>query len=129
VLGADTIVIVEGRILGKPQDLAQATAFLQQLSGRTHEVRTAIALAVPGGRAAVVHTSVCSSRVTLRALDAEQIARYCASGEPFDKAGGYAIQGRAAMFIEKLEGSYSGVVGLPLAETATLLARAGVRLL
>jgi septum formation protein len=129
VLGADTIVIVEGRILGKPQDPAQATSFLQQLSGRTHEVRTAIALAVPGRRDTVIHTSVCSSLVTLRMLDAEQIARYCASGEPFDKAGGYAIQGRAAIFIDKLEGSYSGVVGLPLAETACLLARAGVHLL
>jgi septum formation protein len=67
--------------------------------------------------------------VTLRTIDAAEIARYCSSGEPFDKAGGYAIQGRAAIFVERIEGSYSGVVGLPLAETASLLARAGVRLL
>lgn len=129
VLGADTIVIVDDRMLGKPTDARQATEFLKLLSGRTHEVRTAVALAVPGGRQHALHASVCTSLVTMRALDDAEIARYCASGEPFDKAGGYAIQGRAAIFISKLEGSYSGVVGLPLAETATLLARAGIRLL
>jgi len=129
VLSADTIVTVDGDILGKPQDAEQAAQFLQRLSGRTHEVQTAIALAVPTGRTSNLWTSLCTTRVTMRALDAGEIARYCASGEPFDKAGGYAIQGRAAIFIERIEGSYSGVVGLPLAETAALLARAGVRLL
>ncbi|HXY05558.1 MAG TPA: Maf family protein [Burkholderiaceae bacterium] len=129
VLSADTIVTIDGDILGKPQDAEQAAQFLQRLSGRTHEVLTAIALAVPSGRTSNLWTSLSTSRVTMRALDAGEIARYCASGEPFDKAGGYAIQGRAAIFIDRLEGSYSGVVGLPLAETSALLARAGVRLL
>jgi len=129
VLSADTIVTVDGDILGKPQDAEQAAQFLQRLSGRTHEVQTAVALAVPSGRTNTVWTSLSTSRVTMRALDAGEIARYCASGEPFDKAGGYAIQGRAAIFIDRIEGSYSGVVGLPLAETAALLARAGIRLL
>ena len=129
VLSADTIVLVDGDILGKPADTQQATQFLQRLSGRTHEVQTAVALAVASGRTSNLWSSLCVSRVTMRVLDAGEIARYCASGEPFDKAGGYAIQGRAAIFIDRLEGSYSGVVGLPLAETAALLARAGVRLL
>jgi len=129
VLSADTIVTVDGDILGKPQDAEQAAEFLQRLSGRTHEVLTAVALAVPSGRTSNMWTSLSTTRVTMRTLDSGEIARYCASGEPFDKAGGYAIQGRAAIFIERIEGSYSGVVGLPLAETAALLLRAGVRLL
>ncbi len=132
VLGADTVVIVDGQILGKPQDVRQATEFLERLSGRTHEVRTAVALALPrppADRRNAAWTSVSVSQVTLRPVAAAEIQAYCASGEPFDKAGGYGIQGRAAIFIERLEGSYSGVVGLPLAETATLLARAGVHLL
>jgi len=129
VLSADTIVVVDGDILGKPQDGPQAAQFLERLSGRTHQVQTAIALAVPSGRTSTVWTSLSTSQVTMRTIDAGEIARYCTSGEPFDKAGGYAIQGRAAIFIERLEGSYSGVVGLPLAETASLLTRAGVRLL
>ncbi len=129
VLSADTVVIVDGDILGKPQDADQAANFLQRLSGRTHEVLTAVALAVPGGRTNNLWTSLSTSKVTLRALDAGEIARYCASGEPFGKAGGYAIQGRAAIFIDRIEGSYSGIVGLPLSETAALLSRAAVRLL
>jgi len=130
VLSADTIVIVDGQMLGKPQDAQQAAKYLEKLSGRTQEVRTAVALALPpGGPSVTVWTSLSTSHVTLRTIDAAEIARYCSSGEPFDKAGGYAIQGRAAIFVERIEGSYSGVVGLPLAETASLLARAGVRLL
>ncbi|HXW64035.1 MAG TPA: nucleoside triphosphate pyrophosphatase [Burkholderiaceae bacterium] len=129
VLSADTVVTIDGDILGKPQDADQAAQFLQRLSGRTHEVLTAIALAVPSARTHNIWTSLSTSRVTLRALDAGEIARYCASGEPFGKAGGYAIQGHAALFIDRIEGSYSGIVGLPLAETAALLGRAGVRLL
>jgi len=132
VLGADTVVIVDGDILGKPQDVQQAARFLERLSGRTHEVRTAIALAVPRqapDRYHGVATAVSVTQVTMRTMDALEIQNYCASGEPFDKAGGYAIQGRAAIFIERIEGSYSGVVGLPLAETASLLGRAGVRVL
>jgi len=132
VLGADTTVIVDDTILGKPQDAAEASAFLQRLSGRTHEVRTAVALAVPRGpseRSFAIWTLVSVTRVTLRPLEAGEIAAYCASGEPYDKAGGYGIQGRAAIFIDRIDGSYSGVVGLPLAETAALLHRAGVHLL
>ncbi len=129
VLGADTIVILDGQILGKPHDAAQAAQTLERLSGRTHEVRTAVALAVPSGRSHSLWTCVCASQVTMRAITPLEVERYSASGEPFDKAGGYAIQGRAAIFIERIEGSYSGVVGLPLADTASLLTRAGVALL
>jgi septum formation protein len=132
VLGADTVVIVDGDILAKPQDAQQAARFLERLSGRTHEVRTAIALALPRpapDRHHSIATAVSITQVTMRTMDTQEIQNYCASGEPFDKAGGYAIQGRAAIFIERIEGSYSGVVGLPLAETASLLGRAGVRIL
>jgi len=130
VLGADTVVIVDGDILGKPQDIQQAARFLERLSGRTHEVRTAIALALPAPeRHHTIATAVSITQVTMRTMEAQEIQNYCASGEPFDKAGGYAIQGRAAIFVERIEGSYSGVVGLPLAETASLLGRAGVRIL
>jgi septum formation protein len=129
VLAADTIVLLDGEVLGKPENAAQAARFLRRLAGRTHEVRTAVALAAAPGLnvAPLVATSV--SHVTMRPISDEEIDRYGASNEPLDKAGGYAIQGRAAIFIEKLEGSYSGVVGLPLAETAALLARAGIRVL
>jgi len=129
VLAADTIVLLDGEVLGKPENAAQAARFLRRLAGRTHEVRTAVALAAAPGLnvAPLVATSV--SQVTMLPLSDEEIDRYGASNEPLDKAGGYAIQGRAAIFIEKLEGSYSGVVGLPLAETAALLTRAGIRVL
>jgi septum formation protein len=129
VLGADTIVMVDGDILAKPQGAAQAAAFLRRLSGRTHEVATAVAVALPARAGPSLLAALSVSRVTMRALDDAEIERYCATGEPFNKAGGYAIQGRAAIFVDRLEGSYSGVVGLPLAETAALLAAAGVRLL
>jgi septum formation protein len=129
VLSADTVVVVDGTILGKPKDAAEAARFLTLLSGRTHEVFTAVALALPGTGPTSLWSRLSRSTVTLRAIDAAEVARYTATGEPFDKAGGYAIQGRAAIFVEKLEGSYSGVVGLPLAETAALLARAGIRLI
>jgi len=132
VLGADTVVVVDGDILPKPQDARQAARFLERLSGRSHEVRTAVALAMPrapSGQHHGVGIAVSATLVTMRTLDPVEIQNYCASGEPFDKAGGYAIQGRAAIFIERIEGSYSGVVGLPLAETAFLLGQAGVRLL
>jgi len=129
VLAADTVVVLDGEVLGKPEGKVEAARFLRRLSGQTHEVRTAVALAAaPAPNAApLVVTSV--SRVRLRALDDGEIERYCASNEPLDKAGAYAIQGRAAVFIEYIEGSYSGVVGLPLFETAALLERAGVRVL
>jgi septum formation protein len=129
VLAADTVVVVDGQILGKPENAVQAAQFLRQLSGRTHEVRTSVALAAAPGPNVTPMMATSVSRVTLRTLSEEEVQRYCDSNEPLDKAGGYAIQGRAAIFVAKLEGSYSGVVGLPLAETALLLMRAGIRVL
>lgn len=127
VLSADTIVVVDGTILGKPKDATEAARYLTLLAGRTHEVLTAVALALPGGGTSALWSRLSSSTVSLRPIDAAEVARYAATGEPLDKAGGYAIQGRAAIFVDKIEGSYSGIVGLPLAETAALLARAGIR--
>jgi septum formation protein len=123
VLAADTVVVVEGDVLGKPANPEEAAAFMRRLSGRTHEVRTAIALAIQGP----VLTDVSVSTVRFRALEDAEIRRYCATSEPYDKAGGYGIQGLAAIFIERIEGSYTGVMGLPLYETAQLLAKAGIR--
>ena len=124
VLGADTIVIAAGTVMGKPADRQQAIAMLQALSGSTHEVITAVALAGE-------HESVCSqcSRVTFRRLTRQECEAYWDSGEPCDKAGGYAIQGLAAMFITRLDGSYSGVMGLPLYETTELLKSFGIVIL
>jgi nucleoside triphosphate pyrophosphatase len=121
VLGADTEVVLDGQALGKPADAAGAVAMLTALSGRTHEVLTAVAVRWQAQLVAAVSTS----RVTLRAIARDEIERYVATGESFDKAGGYAIQGRAAVFVQHLEGSYSGVMGLPLHETAEILARIG----
>jgi septum formation protein len=123
VLGADTAVVLGGAILGKPSDHAEAAAMLERLSGRTHRVLTAVAVRHAGG----LETRLSSTEVRFRATTAEERRAYCATGEPFDKAGGYGIQGYAAVFVEELKGSYSGVVGLPLFETAALLARCGVR--
>jgi len=124
VLGADTTVVLGGEILGKPEDPAHARDLLGRLSGRRHEVLTAVALA---GGSQGVRLSV--SRVWFRRLSAPEREAYCASGEPLDKAGGYAIQGRAAAFVRRLDGSYSGVMGLPLFETAELLREAGIDVL
>jgi septum formation protein len=129
VLAADTVVILDGAVLGKPLDRAQATDFLQRLSGRTHEVRTTVALGRLSGNTTHVLRATSVSTVTFRTLTAAEIERYCASGEPYDKAGGYAIQGLAAVFAERIEGSYSGVMGLPLFETANLLKQAGINVL
>ena len=98
---------------------------MRKLSARTHEVRTAVALAMEGS----LTTATSVSHVSLRALSSEEIERYCATTEPYDKAGGYAIQGLASIFVERLEGSYSGVMGLPLFETARLLSQAGLKVL
>jgi len=125
VLAADTVVILDGEILPKPTDRAQAAEFMRRLSGRTHEVRTAVALAIEGP----VLTATSVSQVAFRALDDAEIQRYCATAEPYDKAGGYGIQGLASVFIERIEGSYSGVMGLPLFETARLLGQAGLKVL
>jgi nucleoside triphosphate pyrophosphatase len=121
-LGADTTVVVDGIMFGKPQTQAQGIAMLASLSGRVHEVLSAVALADTRGVAIAVSTSA----VRFRALSAEECRAYWQSGEPHGKAGAYAIQGLAAAFIESLHGSYSGVMGLPLFETAALLQAAGV---
>jgi septum formation protein len=125
ILAADTAVTLGGAIFGKPGGIEEAVSFLQTLSGKTHEVYTAVALEWEGR----VHQALSVSRVTFRSLAAEEIGSYIATGEPYDKAGGYAIQGRAASFIERLEGSYTGVMGLPLFETAQLLGSIGWRAL
>jgi len=121
VLGADTEVVLDGVIFGKPADIDAARAMLAKLAGRTHEVITAVAVRFDDD----TEVAVSISQVTLRKLSSREIERYLQTAEPFDKAGGYAIQGRAAAFITRIEGSYSGVMGLPLAETAELLARIG----
>jgi septum formation protein len=122
VLGADTTVVVDGAMFGKPRGRAHGLAMLASLSGREHEVLSAVALADARG----VAIAVSASTVRFRALSAEECGAYWDSGEPHDKAGAYAIQGLAAAFIESLHGSYSGVMGLPLFETAALLRDAGV---
>lgn len=125
VLGADTEVVLDGDVFGKPRDADDAIRMIKRLSGRTHQVMTAVAIRFRD----VTEVDVAVSKVTLRRLGAAEIERYVASGEPLDKAGAYAVQGRAAAFIARIEGSYSGIVGLPLCETATLLARIGVPVL
>ena len=122
VLGADTAVVLDGRILGKPENREDALAMLADLSGREHQVLTAVALS-DGQR---VHSLCVTSKVRFRAISAEEAQRYWASGEPVDKAGGYAIQGLGAVFVTGLSGSYSAVVGLPLSETAELLGQFGI---
>ncbi len=117
VLGADTSVVLDQHILGKPADRADGLAMLAALSGRTHRVMTAVALA---SRSAC-EVRVVISEVTFRTIDEAEAERYWDSGEPADKAGGYAIQGWGAVFVSQLHGSYSAVVGLPLCETAQLI--------
>lgn len=122
VLGADTAVVLDGRILGKPQDQAEAQAMLLGLAGREHEVLTAIAL-LDGQRC---ESRVVRSLVRFRPIDQAEASAYWASGEPNDKAGGYGIQGLGAVFVSGLNGSYSAVVGLPLCETCELLGHFGI---
>lgn len=122
VLGADTTVALVDRILGKPEDAADAAAMLRSLSGTTHEVLTAVALRTHNGCDSVLSLS----RVRFAEMSEAQIAAYVATGEPMDKAGSYGIQGLGGLFAEHLEGSFTGVMGLPLHETATLLARHGL---
>lgn len=125
VLAADTTVAVGAEILGKPDSAGAAVAMLNLLSGRTHQVFTAVAVAWNDR----IELALSESKVTMRALTNEEIAHYVGLEEPMDKAGGYAVQGRAAIFIERIEGSYSGVMGLPLFETAKLLSGAGLVLI
>ncbi len=122
LLAADTVVEIDGRILGKPRDEAHAAHMLNRLSGRRHRVISAVALHGDAGISAIESIS----QVDFRLLEADEISAYWRTGEPRDKAGGYAIQGRAAIFVRGLSGSYSGVMGLPLYETAELLRAIGI---
>lgn len=121
VLAADTTIELAGTIIGKPENPEHAVDILQQLSGRSHRVLTAVAV----GRDDDIADALSESEVRFRPLDIAEIRRYVATGEPLDKAGAYAIQGRAAMYIADIRGSYSGIMGLPLFETAELLKRYG----
>lgn len=125
VLAADTVVVAGRRIIGKPSGRNEAIEMLRLLSGRSHKVFTAVSVA----RAGRLEQRLSISTVRFKPLTEHEIQHYVATGEPLDKAGAYAIQGRAAAFIEKIEGSYSGVMGLPLYETTQLLAMFGVEVL
>jgi len=120
VLGSDTVVAVDARIFGKPRDRDDALAMLAALSGREHRVLTAVALALPDA-AGTTSEALSETRVRMRSIAPAEAAAYWATGEPAGKAGAYAIQGLGAVFIEQIRGSYSGVMGLPLYETARLL--------
>ena len=122
VLGADTVVVLDGEILGKPSSMDDAARMLGLLSGRTHEVITAFALLGAGSR----QEEAVMTKVSLRALDEETIGRYAESGEPMDKAGAYAIQGMGGSLVDRVEGSYTNVVGLPVAEVLKVFMRCGV---
>jgi septum formation protein len=124
VLAADTVVEIDGEVLGKPVDDADATAMLGRLAGREHRVSTGFALLAPGG--ALSAADVVVTRVRFRPLAAGAIAAYVASGEPEGKAGGYAIQGRGAALIERIDGSLTNVIGLPLVEVGLALQQAGL---
>ncbi len=124
LLAADTTVILGDDILGKPQSRNEAIAMLHRLSGTRHEVRTALALV----HNETVIEAVSVTQVYFAPLSVQQIERYCDTGEPFDKAGAYGIQGPAGVFVERIEGSYTGVMGLPVYETAQLLRHAGIEL-
>ena len=125
VIGADTVVVLAGKVYGKPADAAAAARMLAELAGRTHSVWSGVAV-VGRGRCFV---EAVETRVTLSGLSPEQIGRYVATGEPLDKAGAYAVQGIGALFVERIEGCYFNVVGLPLQALSRLLARAGLELL
>ncbi len=125
VLAADTTVVVDGRILGKPSGYAEAVEMLRTLSGRTHDVLTSVAVRHHDDTWQLTQRS----EVRVAALPEALIHAYCMSTEPYDKAGGYAIQGMAAVFIEHISGSHSGIMGLPLFETVQLLRQAGIRIL
>lgn len=125
VLGSDTIVELDGEVFGKPADIEQAESMLAKLSGRVHNVHTALAIKT----AEAEYSALSSSQVEFAVLSNEMIKAYVATGEPLDKAGSYGIQGMAAQFVKKLNGSYSGVMGLPLFETAELLARVQIKVL
>jgi septum formation protein len=125
VLAADTSVVIDGRILGKPADLKEAIEMLTTLSGRTHQVLTSVAVKHLDELWQITQ----KSDVAFTKISDDTIRAYCATSEPYDKAGGYAIQGLAALFVQDIAGSYSGIMGLPLFETAQLLQQAGLRVL
>jgi septum formation protein len=125
VLVADTSVILDGAILGKPASLADAEAMIGRLAGRTHEVWTRFAIGAPTNEARVLHAETVITRVTFRALTPERIRRYAESGEGDDKAGSYAVQGLGAALVARIEGSYSNVVGLPATEVVVALENLG----
>ena len=125
VLGADTTVIVRDEVLEKPVDEADALRMLLKLQGRTHQVVTSVALAA-GDR---IHQATDVTNVGFRRMSEDYLRAYVATGEPLDKAGAYAVQGRAAAFVRRISGSYSGIMGLPLAEAAELLQRFGIDVL
>ena len=122
VIAADTVVVAEGVILGKPQDAEDAVAMLKQLSGKTHKVLTGIAVSYAGEMLA----EVCETKVVFRDLTDEEIKKYVATGEPLDKAGAYGIQEKGAVLVEKIDGCYNNVVGLPLTRMQLILAKLGV---
>jgi septum formation protein len=121
VLSADTTVALDSQILSKPSNREEAMSFLRQLSGKTHQVHSAVAVMLDQR----VELALSTTDVLFRQLEEEEIRQYVVSGEPQDKAGAYAIQGRAAVFVRSIAGSYSGVMGLPLYETSQLLAKFG----
>jgi len=125
VLGSDTAVVLDERVFGKPQGLDDAVRMLLELSGRTHVVMTGVAVRSAQGVASTISTT----KVRFREIGRDEALAYWHSGEPRDKAGAYGIQGRGGVFVEAIEGSYSGVVGLPVFETARLLERAGLEIL
>jgi septum formation protein len=122
-IGSDTIVLLDGKILGKPESRGEAESMLQALSGQTHHVYSAVALALEPDR---VLDTLNITAVTFGTMPEEWISRYCAGDEPMDKAGAYAVQGGAGQYIRHIDGSYSGVMGLPLFETAELLRNGGL---
>lgn len=126
VVGADTAVVVDGRVLGKPRDEAEILTHLGWLSGRAHDVLSAVAVVYGSTASPQVEVRLCPSRVWFRALAPAECKAYRATGEPLDKAGSYGIQGLAAAFVTRLEGNWSAVVGLPLPDTVELLERAGL---
>jgi septum formation protein len=125
VLASDTTVTLDGLILGKPANMEDAVSTLKLLSGRTHQVLTSVAVMANGQ----MFEAMQRSEVTFGELSGQTLRAYCALSEPYDKAGGYAVQGYAAQFIERITGSYSGIMGLPLFETTQLLQKAGIKIL
>jgi len=121
-LGADTVVVVDEHALGKPKDEVDCLAMLERLSGRGHKVLTGVALRGSHG----THTALSETNVYFRKISRDEALAYWQSGEPCDKAGAYAVQGLGGVFVERIEGSYSGIVGLPVFETSTLLADVGL---